>query len=196
MNRSKWNSACAPPAETSTGFWHASNPIATSRAPSFAGIAAASTSTRRKSLLTHDAHRGDVARFLSAENAAAVSRLAARRRLPSGRERCARRRRLVRRVQVPDGTLFVSIGDVAGHGIEASITVRGVCGGRSTLHLGRESAIPSVILKQVDRILSFQEPETMATAIVGRLDPAHKTLTYAIAGHPPPMLARQKHRLA
>ncbi len=92
--------------------------------------------------------------------------------------------------ELPDGRLMLSIGDVAGHGLESSITVGRL---RQAIYtMAWRGDDPGTILKEADRILSYQDPGTMVTAIVGSIDAAHATLRYAVAGHPPPMIARTK----
>ncbi|MBC5811142.1 MAG: PAS domain-containing protein [Candidatus Eremiobacteraeota bacterium] len=92
--------------------------------------------------------------------------------------------------ELPDGRTVFSIGDVAGHGLEASITVGRVRQAIYTLALRLDN--PADILKEADRILRYQEPETMVTAIVGSIDASLRRLTYASAGHPPPLVASRR----
>lgn len=96
--------------------------------------------------------------------------------------------------ELPDGRLVLSIGDVAGHGLEASITVGRMR--QAIFTLAWRGDDPGTILAEADRILNHQDPGTMVTAIVGSLDPAHTTLDYAVAGHPPPMIAHTEGRPA
>lgn len=96
--------------------------------------------------------------------------------------------------ELPDGRLVFSIGDVAGHGLEASITVGRLRQAIYTLAWREED--PAEILKELDRLLTYQEPETIVTAIVGMLDRSHTTMRYASAGHPPPLIARSKNEPA
>jgi anti-sigma regulatory factor (Ser/Thr protein kinase) len=49
---------------------------------------------------------------------------------------------------------------------------------------------PVKLLDVADRALSRRHPDALVTALVGILDPAGKTFTYATAGHPPPFLRR------
>jgi PAS domain S-box-containing protein len=89
--------------------------------------------------------------------------------------------------ELPDGRLAFSIGDVAGHGLEASITVGRLR--QAIFTLAWREADPGAILHELDRILTYQEPGTMVTTIVGFIDRLHSTMTYAAAGHPPPLVA-------
>jgi PAS domain S-box-containing protein len=96
--------------------------------------------------------------------------------------------------ELPDGRLGFSIGDVAGHGLQASIIVGKLRQAIFTLAFRLED--PADILRELDRILNYQEPDMMVTAIVGFVDSAHATITYANAGHPPPIVARTNARPA
>jgi PAS domain S-box-containing protein len=96
--------------------------------------------------------------------------------------------------ELPDGRLIFSIGDVAGHGIDASVTVGRLRQAIFTLAWRNDD--PATILQELDRILAHQEPGTMVTAIVGSVDASHSTMKYAVAGHPPPLIARTKHEPA
>src|SRR4029077_16687890 len=42
---------------------------------------------------------------------------------------------------------------------------------------------------ETNRILNYQEPDTIVTALIGFIDVRNTTLTYASAGHPPPLIA-------
>lgn len=92
--------------------------------------------------------------------------------------------------ELPDGTIVVSIGDVAGHGLHASVTVGRLRQAILTLAFRIED--PARLLDEVDRILQYQQPETMVTAIVGFIDPGMANVRYACAGHPPPVLATRE----
>ena len=89
--------------------------------------------------------------------------------------------------ELPDGRLAFSIGDVAGHGLQASVLVGRVKQAISTLSF--ESDDPAAILRKVDRILVHQDPGAIVTALVGFVDRSRTWLTYASAGHPPPLIA-------
>jgi PAS domain S-box-containing protein len=89
---------------------------------------------------------------------------------------------------LPDGAYLLSIGDVAGHGMEASIIAGRLRYAISDFALNLRS--PADVLECVNRILRFEYPETFATALVAFIDPACSRLEYATAGHQPPILAR------
>jgi anti-sigma regulatory factor (Ser/Thr protein kinase) len=48
---------------------------------------------------------------------------------------------------------------------------------------------PAMVLHHANAILNLREPPVMVTAIFGLFDPLASTVTYATAGHPPPILA-------
>ena len=89
--------------------------------------------------------------------------------------------------ELPDGRLVFSIGDVAGHGLSASLSVGRLRQAIYTLAFTIHD--PATILARLNAMLEHQEPGTMVTALVGSIDPSHERLTYASAGHPPPMVA-------
>jgi PAS domain S-box-containing protein len=89
-------------------------------------------------------------------------------------------------VRLIDGRIIVSIGDVAGSGLEAAVTmgnVRQIIRGIAQVH-----ADPGLMLDAADRALRIENADRFVTAFVGVLDPVARTFSYACAGHPPPML--------
>ena len=88
--------------------------------------------------------------------------------------------------RLPDGRIAFSVGDVAGHGLHAAVTMGAI---RQAIYIASlDSPDPSVVLRAVNRVLLLQQAG-MATAIVGFLDPHTREITYASAGHPPPLVA-------
>jgi PAS domain S-box-containing protein len=89
-------------------------------------------------------------------------------------------------LRLPDGRVLLSIGDVSGSGLQAGIimvSVRQVI--RGVAHI---TADPNAILEAADKALQSQYPDRIVTAFAGIIDQDAGTLTYACAGHPPPML--------
>ncbi|MBV8163244.1 MAG: PAS domain S-box protein [Candidatus Eremiobacteraeota bacterium] len=96
--------------------------------------------------------------------------------------------------ELPDGRIGLSIGDVAGHGLDASLT-----GGKlrqAIVTLAFQQSDPAAILAELDRMLSYQQSGIIVTALVAFVDRDLRTLTYASAGHPPPLVARAPHARA
>ncbi|MEV4345075.1 SpoIIE family protein phosphatase [Actinoplanes sp. NPDC049596] len=91
----------------------------------------------------------------------------------------------------PDGSLMLAVGDVSGHDIEAAATmgqVRNLVRGDA---YGREDA-PGPLLAQLDRALHGLHVPAAATAVLARLrrDGGDYVVSFANAGHPPPILLR------
>ncbi|GAC1310945.1 MAG: hypothetical protein NVS2B3_17000 [Vulcanimicrobiaceae bacterium] len=86
---------------------------------------------------------------------------------------------------LPGGRVMFSIGDVAGHGIDAAIVMSRARD--SIVAIGYDSADPALVLSRANDVLVLQDSQ-MATAIFGYVDVATRTVVYASAGHPPPLL--------
>ncbi len=90
-----------------------------------------------------------------------------------------------------DGTTLLAVGDVAGHGIPAATTMAEL---RHALRaLTVVTTEPAELLAHLNRLMCEmveESPTATATAVVARYDPAGRTLTWAQAGHPPPLLNR------
>ncbi|TDO38478.1 GAF domain-containing protein [Paractinoplanes brasiliensis] len=91
----------------------------------------------------------------------------------------------------PDGSLMLAVGDVAGHDIEAAATmgqVRNLVRGNA---YGRDDS-PGPLLAQLDRALHGLHVPAAATAVLARLrrDGDDYLISFANAGHPPPVLLR------
>lgn len=91
-------------------------------------------------------------------------------------------------VELNDGSLVVSVGDVTGRGIQAAAIMSKVrhAMGMTPLH----ESDPARILDGAEWFLRKRYPEAIVTAFVGVISPDRKTLRYANAGHPPPVLRR------
>ncbi len=88
---------------------------------------------------------------------------------------------------LPDGRILFSIGDVAGHGIEAAVTMSRAR--QAIIASALHERDPAVVLSRANETLMLQEP-TMVTAVCGYIDPVTLQISYATAGHPPPVIAR------
>ena len=88
--------------------------------------------------------------------------------------------------ELPDGRIVFSIGDVAGHGLEAAVTAARLR--RSILVAAFETEDPAEILAKVGRARASQQ-SAPATGIVAILSRDLASLSYASAGHPPARIA-------
>ncbi len=87
---------------------------------------------------------------------------------------------------IGDGRLAITIGDVAGHGLAASIIMSKL---RQSLRLAAQLiSDPSLMLAIADTALRTEHPDTIATAFVGLLDLRTGELEWACAGHPPTLI--------
>jgi hypothetical protein len=85
---------------------------------------------------------------------------------------------------VPSGELWIVMGDVAGHGLNAAVVM-----GRIRSALRAYTLIesePARVLELVDRKVNHFEIGTMATVACAVLPPPFDEMTIALAGHPPP----------
>jgi len=89
--------------------------------------------------------------------------------------------------ELPDKRMLFSIGDVAGHGLEAAVVMNRGRQAIVSAALGEDD--PAAVLARANRVLMLQDSR-MATAICGFLDPRSREIVYATAGHPAPVLAR------
>jgi PAS domain S-box-containing protein len=91
-------------------------------------------------------------------------------------------------MRLVDGRVVVSIGDVAGSGLQAAVTMgnmRQIIRGIAQVH-----ADPALMLDAADRALRLEHPDKFVTAFVAVFDPISSMLTYASAGQPPPLLRK------
>ncbi|HYZ17178.1 MAG TPA: SpoIIE family protein phosphatase, partial [Candidatus Acidoferrum sp.] len=87
---------------------------------------------------------------------------------------------------LPDGRIMLSIGDVFGHGLHAAVVMSSIRHGLRVLAL--QQSQPDRMLQVIDEALSRDYPHALASAVVAVIDPESQALTYAIAGHPSPLL--------
>lgn len=87
--------------------------------------------------------------------------------------------------ELGDGRILFSIGDVAGHGIDAAVVMSRVR--QAILSVGVDESDPANVLARTNEILLMQDV-TMVTAICGMIDLAQGVIRMANAGHPPAMM--------
>lgn len=94
-------------------------------------------------------------------------------------------------LDLDDGKMMFSIGDVAGHGLDAAIAMAHVR--QSLAALAINEFDPARILQFANRTIRVQRGP-MVTAIVGFLDVRSGLVHYSSAGHPPPMVVDKQRR--
>ena len=93
-------------------------------------------------------------------------------------------------LRLRDGRLLLSVGDVAGSGLEAAVIMQAMR--QAVRTLAHVYADPVAILDAANRTLRDEHPDRIVTAFVGVYDPVERILSYTTAGHPPP-LVRDAH---
>ena len=89
-------------------------------------------------------------------------------------------------VRLPGDRVGLVVGDVAGHSLAAAVAMGQV---RSTLRaLATVAAEPGDLLERLDAAVEEIENAAMTSLFYAVLDPASGALSYACAGHPPPLL--------
>ena len=88
---------------------------------------------------------------------------------------------------LPSGELGTVMGDVAGAGLKAAVTMGRM---RSALRsYALETSDPADVLGRLDRKMRHFEPEAMATVLYAIFDRARTTVRVSSAGHLPPVIA-------
>ncbi|SDC24489.1 SpoIIE family protein phosphatase [Actinokineospora iranica] len=91
-------------------------------------------------------------------------------------------------VVLPGGGILLSVGDIAGHGIDAAtgmVLLRNALRG-----LAATGAAPDQLLAWLNVVAHNLTERVLATALCGVYDPDTRVLTWARAGHLPPVLLR------
>jgi phosphoserine phosphatase RsbU/P len=96
-------------------------------------------------------------------------------------------------LQFDDGTHGLVVGDVSGHGVSAGMLMASL---QTVFHtLAPEADSPVDVMKRINRLyihnINFT---TFVTLFFARLDPQNRLLSYANAGHNPPLLYRSSTR--
>jgi putative methionine-R-sulfoxide reductase with GAF domain len=88
---------------------------------------------------------------------------------------------------LPSGQLWMVVGDVAGHGVQSAVVMGRI---RSALRAyALLDTSPAHVLDLVERKVEQFEIGTYVTIVCAVSSPPYDTLTIALAGHPPPVIA-------
>jgi phosphoserine phosphatase RsbU/P len=86
---------------------------------------------------------------------------------------------------LPSGEVWVTVGDVAGHGLPAAAVMARL---RTTIRAyAFDGAPPHEVVRLTDRTIQYFDPDVMATAACLSISPAADELWICSAGHPPPI---------
>ncbi len=88
-------------------------------------------------------------------------------------------------LELPEGRVLFAIGDVAGHGIEAAVTMNRAR--QALISSALFDSEPANVLQRVNAEMC-RESAPMVTAVAGFADARTYEFVYASAGHPPPVL--------
>jgi sigma-B regulation protein RsbU (phosphoserine phosphatase) len=89
---------------------------------------------------------------------------------------------------VPSGRLWLVMGDVAGHGLDAAVVMGRVKSALRAYALRCDQ--PHLVLERTDHKIQHFEVNTMITVACAVASPPYDRFEIASAGHPPPVLAR------
>jgi serine phosphatase RsbU (regulator of sigma subunit) len=90
--------------------------------------------------------------------------------------------------ELPGGHVLLAIGDVAGHGLTAAAGMARLRGALAGLSI--TGAPPEQLVGWLNDLARHVGLEHTASVVAGYFDPVSKMLTWAQAGHPPPVLIR------
>ncbi|MEE1768721.1 SpoIIE family protein phosphatase [Streptomyces sp. JV185] len=91
-------------------------------------------------------------------------------------------------LEMPDGRTVLTVGDLTGHGIQATSAMAMLLGAlRGMAVAGIE---PGVLMGHLNQLLGTSVQPALGSAVCCRVDPATGTLAWAQAGHPAPLLFR------
>jgi CHASE3 domain sensor protein len=88
-------------------------------------------------------------------------------------------------LELPEGRVLFAIGDVAGHGIDAAVTMSRAR--QALISSALLDAEPASVLARVNTDM-LRDRAPMVTAVAGFADVKQYEFVYASAGHPPPVL--------
>jgi putative methionine-R-sulfoxide reductase with GAF domain len=89
--------------------------------------------------------------------------------------------------ELPSGHVGAAIGDVVGHGLASAIVMGRL---RNALRAyAFDSNDPAAVLTRLDEMVTHFEADEMATVLYAVIDPDHRRMTCAAAGHPLPFIA-------
>jgi hypothetical protein len=93
-------------------------------------------------------------------------------------------------VPLPDGAVFLAVGDGCGTGLETASAMNRLCAQLRGLALG--GLPPAQLLTVLNADLARQSAEpALASVLVARFEPDERTVTWAQAGHPAPVVIRR-----
>jgi serine phosphatase RsbU (regulator of sigma subunit) len=93
--------------------------------------------------------------------------------------------------EMPGGHVLLAIGDVGGHGLAAAAGMARLRGALAGLAI--TGSPPERLVGWLNDLVHHVDAEHTASVMAGYYDPPARVLTWAQAGHPPPVLVRGAH---
>ncbi|MGI5351022.1 PP2C family protein-serine/threonine phosphatase [Streptomyces sp. CA-250714] len=91
-------------------------------------------------------------------------------------------------MELPDGATLLTAGDLTGHGVTATSGMAMLLGAVRGMALA--GVEPGALIGHLNQLLDSSAQPSLGSALCCRYDPHSCTLTWAQAGHPPPLLFR------
>ncbi|MDQ8702739.1 SpoIIE family protein phosphatase [Streptomyces sp. LHD-70] len=91
-------------------------------------------------------------------------------------------------LQLPDGDALLSVGDLTGHGVTVTSGMAMLLGALRGMAIAGSQ--PGPLLGHLNQMLDTAVQPALGSAVCCRYNPVHRTLTWAQAGHPAPLLFR------
>ncbi|ORT56834.1 SpoIIE family protein phosphatase [Streptomyces sp. CB03238] len=91
-------------------------------------------------------------------------------------------------LELPDGDALLTVGDLTGHGVSATSTMAMLLGALRGMAVA--GIRPGALMGYLNQVLDSSSQPALGSAVCCRYDPRTRTLTWAQAGHPAPLLFR------
>ncbi|MFJ5550925.1 PP2C family protein-serine/threonine phosphatase [Streptomyces sp. NPDC093225] len=91
-------------------------------------------------------------------------------------------------LELPDGTSMLTVGDLTGHGVTATSGMAMMLGALRGMAMA--GIAPGPLMGWLNQLLENSVQPALGSAVCCRFDPATRTLSWAQAGHPAPLLFR------
>ncbi|MFM9370815.1 PP2C family protein-serine/threonine phosphatase [Streptomyces sp. Da 82-17] len=92
-------------------------------------------------------------------------------------------------MQLPDGDALLSVGDLTGHGVAVTSGMAMLLGALRGMAVAGSQ--PGPLLGHLNQMLDVSVQPALGSAVCCRYNPVRRTLTWAQAGHPAPLLFRE-----
>ncbi|MCB5164338.1 SpoIIE family protein phosphatase [Streptomyces bambusae] len=91
-------------------------------------------------------------------------------------------------LELPDGSSMLTVGDLTGHGVAATSGMAMMLGALRGMAMA--GIAPGPLMGWLNQMLETSAQPALGSAVCCRFDPATRTLSWAQAGHPAPLLFR------